>query len=215
MKQIRAVIFDMDGTLIDSTKLILGAYQHVLSKYGEDYDEKIIRTYIGRTLEHTYSEIAPSHDSKKLAGLHRDWQIERKHLFQGFEGLAELLTNLANKGLKLGIYTSSGRLRTNSVFEVLNINKYLDVVLCGDEVVNPKPHHEGVVTVANKLNVKLDEVIMVGDAEHDIFSGKNAGATTIGITHGFGTRESLEKAGADYIVDNIKELQKLLLKLCK
>lgn len=212
---IKAVIFDLDGTLIDSEKIVLGAYHHVLTIHGEEYDEKTVRTYVGRTLEHSYAELVPSHDSKKLSIIHRDWQIKRKHLFQGYDGLEKLLKNLSNKGIKLGAYTSSSKLRTNAMFETIGINTYLDVVLCGDEVVNPKPHHEGVVTVAKKLNVKLEEVVMVGDAEHDILSGKNAGVITIGVTHGFGTKQSLQKAGADYLVNNLNELQNLLQKLTK
>ncbi len=212
---IKAVIFDLDGTLLDSEKLVIGAYRHVFAKYGMEFDEKIIRTYIGRTLEHTYGRLIPSKDSKNLAILHRDWQIERIHIAKGYSGLRIFLETLSNKGLKLGIFTSSSRMRVNAIFNSLELSKFFDVVLCGDEVINAKPHHEGVSKVMNQLNVLPNETIMVGDAEHDILSGKNAGSTTIGITHGFGTKQSLKDAGADYLVNDLKELLILIQKMIK
>lgn len=212
---IKAVIFDLDGTLIDTEKAILGAYHHVFTKYSVTYDEKMIRTYIGRTLEYSYGELIPDQDPNKLAILHRDWQIERIHLVREFAGLKQLLDYLTKKDLKLGIFTSSSRLRTDAIFEALGLTKYFIAVLCGNEVTNPKPHQEGVEVVAKKLDVSLDEVIFVGDSEHDIRSGKNAGVTTIGVTHGFGTIEALKKAGADYLVENLKEIRNLLQKIIK
>ena len=203
---IRAVIFDLDGTLVDSEELVLGAFQHVLNKHGQVYDVAAVKTHVGRLLEHTYMTLVPGHDPKKLADLHRDWQIDKKHLFKGFEGTDEFLEQLRKSGLKLGAYTSASRLRTDAMLDVTGLDKYLSVIVCGDEVTNPKPHQEGVERVAEVLQVNLDEVVFVGDAEHDILSGKNAGVITVGITHGFGTKESLTSAGADYMVNNLHEL---------
>lgn len=212
---IKAVLFDLDGTLIDSEKVVLGAYRYVLAKHGEKFDEKIIRTFIGRTLEDTYSALVPGHDPKLLSVLHRDWQIERKHLLQGFDGLDNFLNELTKTGLMLAAYTSASRKRTDAMIEVTRIDKYINFILCGDEVANPKPHQEGVEIILKKLDVRPAQMVFVGDAEHDILSGKSAGVITIGITHGFGTKKALQDAGADYMVGNLEELQTLIQNINK
>lgn len=210
---IKAVIFDMDGTLINSEKAVLGAFKHVLEGHGGVFDEAIIRTHVGRELSDIYKSLVPDADSKELALLHRDWQIERRHLLQGFEGLHDFLQSLKQKKLKLGAYTSASRLRTEVMLDVTGIRDLFGAVVCGDEVTNPKPHQEGVVVVSEKIGVKPSEVVMVGDSKHDVLSGKNAGAITIGVTHGFGTKEALEAAGADYVVNNLKGIQQTIEKL--
>lgn len=210
---IKAIIFDMDGTLINSEKAVLGAFKNVLESHGALFDEKVIRTHVGRELKDIYKSLVPNADSKALAILHRDWQIERKHLLQGFEGLHDFLQLLESKGLKLGAYTGASRLRTEVMLDTAGIRDFFEVIVCGDEVANPKPHEEGVVVVSERMGIQVDEVVMVGDSKHDILSGKNAGVVTIGVTHGFGTQEALEGAGADYVVGNLKEIAQTIEKL--
>src|SRR4051812_43477462 len=113
MSKIKAVIFDLDGTLIDSESAILGAFKHVLDMHGQIYDEVIIRSYVGRILEHTYMSLAPDHDPQKLIELHRKWQVANKHLLKGFKGVDEFLASLKKRGLKLGAFTSAYRFRTD------------------------------------------------------------------------------------------------------
>ncbi len=206
MPKTKAILFDLDGTLIDSEAAILGAFKHVLDTHGQVYDEAVVKSYVGRVLEHTYKSLAPDNDTHELMVLHRTWQMDNKHLLKGFDGLSQFLDVLKKQNLKLGIYTSGYRLRTDMILDMIGIREYFDEVICGEEVTHPKPHEEGILTLAKKMNVKPSEVIMVGDAEHDILSGKNAGVVTVGITHGFGTKEALKKAGADYIVDSLTEL---------
>jgi pyrophosphatase PpaX len=203
----------MDGTLVDSREIILGAFKHVLEEFGQTFDEAPVSPNIGRLLVHTYSDLLPEEDIEKVTDLHRSWQAENKHLLKGYHGLTEFLQALKDKNLKLGLFTSATRSRTELAFDGLGISGYFDAVVCGDEVTNPKPDKEGIVKLAEKMDVPLDNVIMVGDAVHDIMSGKNAGVETIGITHGFGTKQALEAAGVDHIVSDLKELMQKLEEL--
>ncbi len=210
---IKAVIFDMDGTLVDSADIILGAFKHVLDSIGQPYDEAIVRTYIGRTLKDTYGSLSPEHDALDLINAHISWQKENQHLLKQFAGVQELLTELKQRNIKLGLFTSTLRQRVERELNTLELIRYFDAIICGDDISKPKPDKQGVVRTAELLGVKLSETVLVGDAEHDILSGKNAGVTTIAITHGFGTKEALKKAGADYIVNNLKELFALIRKI--
>lgn len=212
---IKAVIFDMDGTLVDSREVILGAFKHVLDEFGGDYSEEIVSSYVGGLLENTYKNLLPGHEFSKLADLHRSWQVDNKHLLKGFGGLPEFLTSLKASGLKLGIFTSATRSRTDLALDGLNIRDYFDAVVCAEDVSKPKPDKVGVVVLAKNMDVSLDETVLVGDAEFDIMSGKNAGVMTIGITHGFGTKEALQVAGADYLVNDLQQLLVIIRKLSK
>lgn len=210
---IKAVIFDMDGTLVDSRDAVLGAFKHVAAIMGTVYNDEFIKASVGLRLEDTYKRFAPGKNPDELAAEHRKWQHEHKELFKTYDGFKELITALRKQGLKIGVYTSAVRTRTELVKDVLQLQDSFDAMICGDEVTNSKPHQEGVERVAKMLGVELGEVVFVGDAEHDILSGKNAGVITIGITHGFGTKEALKRAGADFIVNNLQELQQTIDRL--
>lgn len=203
----------MDGTLIDSREIILGAFKHVLEEFGGEYDEAVVSTHVGRVLNHTYEDLLPGHEAEKLIALHRSWQADNKDLFKGFSGLEDFLSAIKNLGLKLGLFTSAARTRTDLSLDGLNIRNYFDAIVCMEDVKKAKPDKEGIVTTTKLMGVSPGEVIMVGDAEYDILSGKNAGVITIGITHGFGTKQALQEAGADYIVNNLQELLKKLEEL--
>jgi HAD superfamily hydrolase (TIGR01509 family) len=211
--QVKAVIFDMDGTLVDSREIVLGAFKHVLDEFGGEYSDERVSRYVGGRLENTYQDLLPNHEFGKLADLHRSWQVDNKHLLKSFKGLDEFLNQLKMSGQKLGLFTSATRTRTDLALDGLNIREYFDAVVCAEDVKNPKPDEEGVLKLVRDMKVKLSEVVLVGDAEYDILSGKNAGVTTIGVTHGFGTKEALEKAGADYIVSNLDGISQTIEKL--
>ncbi len=210
---IKAVIFDMDGTLVDSADIILGAFKHVLSGVGEPYDEMIVKSYIGRVLKDTYSSLLPDHETEKIINTHIAWQKNNQHLLKEYAGVHELLSNLKGEGYKLGLFTSALRQRVEREINTLKLGSYFDAIVCGDDLTKPKPDKQGVVRIMQMMGIVPDEVVLVGDAEHDILSGKNAGVITIGITHGFGTQESLQKAGADYLVNNLSELLETIKKL--
>lgn len=209
----KAVLFDLDGTLVDGTDIVLGAFKYTLGTYREPYDEAKVKRGIGRVLEQQYEVLAPGHDSKELADFHRTWQAENRHLYRTFPGFEALMNGLREAGFKVAAFTSAARSRTDIALDTLDIRHYFDAIICGDELTKPKPDAEGIKILATRLDVKLPEVIVVGDAVHDIESGKNAGVLTIAITHGFGTMEALEEANPDYTVGNLQDLQELVEKL--
>ena len=206
----KAVIFDMDGTIIDSREEVMGAYKHTLEASGLEFDHAKVRKHVGRRLEDIYQSLAPGKDTEYLIRLHRSWQADNRHLLKGYHGLDEFLADIKKLGLETGLYTSAVRTRAIAALDVLSIREYFGAIICGDDVTKPKPHHQGVMMVADKLNVSPKDVIMVGDAEHDILAGKSAGSKTIAVTHGFGSEQSLKAAKPDKIVDNLADLYKAI-----
>src|SRR4051812_23703563 len=129
--KLRGVIFDMDGTLIDSREIVLGAFKHVFEEVGQPYDETVVRSHVGRLLEEQYRDLIPTHDPAKLAELHRSWQADNKQLLKGFDGLNEFLDKLKDMNLKLGLFTSAIRARAQLALDGLDIGGYFDAVICG------------------------------------------------------------------------------------
>lgn len=206
----KAVLFDLDGTLIDTTEFIFQAYEHSLSTHGfEVIKREKLSPHIGRGLHVIYSEIAPGGDVEALIKTHINFQDERMHLVKSFPDIAEVLKKIKALGIKIGIVTS--RLKnTPGALERGGLDaKLFDVIITADDVKNLKPNPEGVLKALNKLKVKASEAILVGDAQVDIQMGKNAKVKTVGVTFGFGGK-GIKKSKPDFVIDNIEELLSIL-----
>jgi HAD superfamily hydrolase (TIGR01509 family) len=210
-RNIDAVIFDADGTILDTRELIFQAMQHVLHEHGYDMPERsALVAFGGRPTEETYAHFAPHHDSAQLSLKQRIFQMEHLDLFAAYEGLEELLAQLKQMGCKIGICTSR-RKNIIDFLEHLDIKHHFDAIMHADLVTNYKPHPEGLLKLLQQMQVEPSRAVMVGDTDADIGAGKAAGvAFTIGITHGIGTREMLEESGADHIVDHLNDILPLL-----
>lgn len=207
MSKIKAVIFDVDGTLVDTSDFIFEAYEHSLAKHATPRNRRDIASQIGKKLEDCYAFLAPNGDHERLIETHRIFQEENIGLVKAFEYCVAILRTLQSQGLRLALYTSRTK-HVEESLETVGIDPNLfEVILNGAMVKKGKPDPEGVEIILEKMQLQPGEVAMVGDAAVDILLGKNAGlAQTVGITHGFGTRGELEAAKPDGIIDSLQEL---------
>ena len=213
MRTIDAVIFDADGTLLDTREFIFSAFQHPLGKSGYPIpDRSILSEVVGKSLADCYRMLAPPGDNAALCEMHHAYQENNLELVDSYEGLVLTLDTLREHEIKIGILSSRGSNLVKTL-ERVGIKDHCDVILNADDVAKLKPDPEGVFRILKILNVGPERTLMVGDSVHDIKAGKNASlAFTIGITHGFGKKKALESAGADHIVDRIPDIIPLLLK---
>jgi pyrophosphatase PpaX len=218
---IKAVIFDSDGTLVDTRRLILEGYVRNLRShgYGEwSYDDVVIG--LGQPVYETYQNLLGGRydlsagEYKELETSHDDIQNAMVEEINAYEGLNELLHTLKMSHLKTGLFTSGNKMMINRNLGQVGLENALDsfdASVTADDDLRRKPFPDGILHLCQKLEVEPGKSIVVGDHHFDILAGKKAGAfATIGITHGFSSRDELEKAGADYIVDNLSELENLL-----
>jgi len=214
MKSIEAIVFDVDGTIVDTSEFIYQAYEHSLVVNGMPSRERSdIASQVGKKLEDCYAFLAPDADFAVMATAHRIFQSDNQHLIQPFIYADVVLENLHNQGRHLALWSS--RINIVPSLESAGINtERISVIIDGAMVERPKPHPEGLYMVIGQLGLQPSQVVMVGDAAVDIEAGKEAKTrATIGITHGFGTREELETAGPDVIIDALYELQAVIEKL--
>jgi pyrophosphatase PpaX len=209
--KIEAVIFDADGTILDTRELIFQAIRNVLIEHGYEAPEPpALAPLAGRTIEEIYIHFAPNHDSKALGLKHKAFQLEHLDLFSAYEGLEKLLNKLKKDGIKIGLCTSR-RENVMQFLEYIGIKEYFDTIVHADLVTNYKPHPEGLQKALDEIKVLPAHAVMVGDTEFDIGAGKATGvAFTVGITHGSRTADQLKDAGADYVIDHLNDIIPLI-----
>lgn len=206
----KAVLFDVDGTLIDARDFVFDAFRHSLSTHGYPHpSDKEIKKIIGKTLIEVYKAILPKVDPQMLAQTHQDFQEERFHSAKLFPKVREILDKLKSQGFLLAAVSNRSR---DSLYRSLKINEIfndLDIIISVDDVENPKPHKDHLFVALKKLKVESADAYMVGDMEQDILAGKNAGVKTVGVTYGF-LGKDIAKYNPDYLIDDIEELLEIL-----
>ena len=205
------MVFDADGTLLDTREFILKAYEHALAAYGYTVpDRTFIREHMGLSLQDCYRAFAPDGDNKALCDLHHTYQINNLALIDSYEGLLLTLDTLRDARLKIAICSARHGLLIDALTRV-GIKDHCDAIVGGLDVTKHKPDPEGFLKVCEMISVSPEAAVMVGDTPQDIGAGKNGGAAfTIGVTHGFGTREALIEAGADHVVDRLADIPAII-----
>ncbi|HEX8762741.1 MAG TPA: HAD family hydrolase [Candidatus Saccharimonadales bacterium] len=213
MPRIKAIIYDYDGTLMDTFSVIKDAYDHLSDLYNrprpdEAYLRELLRhaTPMPQIMETLYPGIPQADLFRENAKFFTD-RISGVTTFQGVESL---LIGVQERGVLQTIVTGGDK-NVLSVMEHHDILKFFASVVHCDRVSFGKPHPEGILLALEECGVAPAEAIMVGDSPSDILAGKNAGvAVTVGFTGGHATRADLKAADADHIVDSIAEMDQLL-----
>ena len=212
----KVIIFDFDGTLCDTRSNIIIAFRATMEHLGlEMRDEETCGATIGLTLRDGFKSMYPEFDDAKI-----DYCVEtyrqifaerRKELMPDlFPGVKETLEALRKRGYRMTIATS--RL-TDSLMLFMrhhDIDHYFEYAVGSDSVTHHKPHPEPALKTLRELNIAPSEAIMVGDMPVDIAMAHNAGIRAIGVDYGNATREELEAAEADWIVDSITKILEII-----
>ncbi|MCX7996597.1 MAG: HAD-IA family hydrolase [Patescibacteria group bacterium] len=210
-KPVKAVLFDVDGTLIDTTEFILQAYEYTLDSENIHVPgvRKKMKELFGMPLLDCYRILAPDHDVARLSAIHNQWQAENLHMVGAFPTVAETVQSLKKNGLKVATVTNRARPSTIAILTESGIHEEIDLIIGFEDVKNPKPHPEGILKALLYFGLEPGEVVMIGDSEFDILAGKAAQVKTIGVRTGLHP-EQMEASGPDHVVERIAEIQPLL-----
>lgn len=213
---VELIIFDLDGTLIDSSEDIAVCANKTLKAMGHKelgLDE--IKQGIGWGVKMLFERLMPENGPPAIE--------EARRIFLGFygeapvvktfayPGVTETLKHFRRKGKKMAIVTNKPYGLANRILGELGLSGSFELVVGGDSFENKKPHPEPLERVMKALNAAPEASVIVGDSPVDCESGKKAGMRTIGVSYGFrGTGELLE-AGCDIIVDEFPGLKEILI----
>ncbi len=205
--KINTLLFDLDGTLINTNELIIESFLHTLNKYYPDkYKREDIFPFIGPTLYETFESINPE-KMEEMVQVYRKFNHEQHDkLVTEFETVFETIQTLKEKGFKLGIVTTKIRTTVNMGLKLTKLDQFFDVVVTLDDVEHAKPNPEPIFKALEQLDAKPEEAIMVGDNHHDIGAGKNAGTKTAGVAWSIKGRDYIESFQPDYVLDKMSDL---------
>ena len=205
-----AVLFDVDGTLLDTTEFIYGGFDHTLAAHGHAPTERTAYARVmGKPLDVCYIELAPGGDPVLLCETHRVWQADNLHLSVAFPEADAVLRRLRDAGLRLAAITSRSRRTSVRTLELAGLAGYLDLVLSAEDAGAIKPDPAPLLLALERLGVPPAAAVMVGDTDADILAGKAAGVRTVGVTYGFHGPD-VAAAGPDATIDRLDELPLLL-----
>lgn len=212
MATIRLVVFDVDGTIVDTREFIFQSYEYVARQNGYDTpSRKLIASRIGNRLAENMTFLFPDVDTEILLADHRMFQETNLELIGAHPEAATVIEQLKAQHKQVALWTSRRR-NLIAVLKSAGLNPDIfDCIVDGDMVAVGKPSPEGLLLVLDSLRVSPERAIMIGDANVDIKAARQVGmAATVALTHGFGTRAELEEAGADYIIDSLMVLPEIL-----
>jgi phosphoglycolate phosphatase len=214
---IRAIVFDLDGTLIDSRKDIASACNHALTAHGfSALPQSDVERYVGdgaRSLMAGAAGLPEDHPSVDalLQGFLDYYAAHPTDQTSLMPGAAEALESLA--GLPLAICTNKPRRTTLAVLDGLCLSVHFTAVSAGGDHAQKKPHPAPLLHLAGSLGVLPSELLMVGDGAQDVLSGHAAGAVTVGVRGGIQPVERLLKAAPHHLLDTLHELPALVRSL--
>ncbi|MCR2822438.1 pyrophosphatase PpaX [Lederbergia panacisoli] len=206
-KKISTLLFDLDGTLIDTNELIITSYLHTLEQYYPGrFGRDDVLPFMGPTLEDVFNGI-DHEQAEEMIKVYRTFNVEQHDLLvKEFNGVFETIRTLHENGFKLAIVSTKVRDVVLKGLVLTNLDQFFDVVISLDEVENAKPDPEPLEKALHLLGSSSDEAIMIGDNHHDILGGKNAGTYTCGVSWSLKGRDYLEQYEPDYILDQMADL---------
>ena len=208
-----AVLFDLDGTLIDSIALILGSMRHAFAKC-----ERVIPsddewlTGVGIPLRTMFQRYASADiEIDRLIAAYREHQFaNHDSLVRCYDEVPQTLAALELAGHPMAVVTSKGGLLARRGLELVGIATHFTTIVSCDSCTRHKPHPEPVMTELERLGYEPDEALFVGDSVHDIEAGNAAGVETVAALWGPFSREQLAVARPDRYIDRIGDLLQVL-----
>jgi pyrophosphatase PpaX len=213
MNNFDVALFDIDGTLLNTTQYVYGAYKStLLTHMGVEMSWEQVSPVLGKPLVECYQLLSGLESVDHLMDDHVKFQAKDSSLglVTAYPNAIDVLSQLRDAGIRIAAITSRGGEGMSKTLKIGGIAPYLELVITDADVTLHKPDPEGILKALTLFNVSPDRAIMIGDTAVDVLAGRNAGVKTVGVTYGFHARK-IEEAKPDYVIDNILEVLPILL----
>jgi len=209
------IFFDLDGTLTDPFEGITKSLQYSLKHFGIDEKQENLKRFIGPPLKESFMTFYNFSEEKAKLAIDK---YRERYLVKGvyenilFNGIPELLEEIQKTGKIIALASSKPIESCEVIIEYFGLKKYFTFI--GGSTFNGDRYtkQDVISYVLKELNITdTSQVIMIGDRKHDILGAKEFGIQSIGVLYGYGDKAEHENAGADYIVETVSELKKILL----
>ncbi len=208
----RGVFFDLDGTVLDTTPLIVKSFQHTFqTHFQREVGLEDIQPYMGKPLRAAMEVMAPGEEDAVIATYRAFNHIHHDQLAGIFDGVQETIKTLHEAGIVLAIVTSKTSVMARRGLRLFDLEQYFTTVIGVDETSRHKPEPEPVLTALRETRLTAAECIMVGDSAHDLLSGKGAGVKTAAVRWSQVPWNELLSVKPDYILDIMPDLLEIVL----
>ncbi|KAA1178511.1 phosphoglycolate phosphatase [Photorhabdus heterorhabditis] len=215
LKGIRAIAFDLDGTLVDSAGGLADALdQALLAKGFPTAGKERVAVWIGNGADIMVERALTWAKVNLTAQLHKETRELFDHFYettvttgsQLFPAVKTTLKELAKHNLPMGIITNKPTAFIAPLLASLGISEYFSLVLGGDDVKEKKPHPAPIYLTMGTFGLRKEELLFVGDSRNDILAAQAAGCPCVGLTYGYNYGESIELSNPDYLLTNFSDL---------
>lgn len=213
MTTYQLIVFDWDGTLMDSTGHIVSCMQHAIAELGlPALPDSAVNHIIGLGLNEAVMSLYPHADHhliSNLADKYREIWLNNPHDTPLFDNATELIERLSEQDYFLAVATGKSRRGLDKVLTETGLGKYFHATRCADEC-HSKPHPQMLEELMEHLGVEKQHTLMIGDTEFDLQMAHNAGTHSLALSHGAHKVETLQACQPKAIVDNLHQLEQWL-----
>ena len=211
---IDTILFDFDGTLVDTNNAIIQSWQHTFRTLrGREEDEAVLVPTFGETLDFTMKKFFPDVPTDEAIAIYRGFQYDHfLDMIEIYPGMKDTLQQLKASGCKIGIVTSRLMRTTMEALGKFGIDEMFDVIITPEDTDKHKPDPEPALVALEKLGSVPENAAMAGDTLFDLGCAKNAGVTSVLVGWSFARQydEELQKAVPDIVIDKAEDLLKLI-----
>lgn len=208
-----AVLFDLDGTLIDSTRLIIESYHHTMRVHrGQTLPDAEWIAGLGTPLRVQFRRFTDDDaELQRMIATYRGWNYAHHDaMVSGFPGALEAVKGLKARGAKLAIVTSKNRHGVERGLTLCGFEGLFDTIVTSDDLEASKPDPAPVVAALTRLEAPAPSTLLVGDSPHDIAAGRDAGTSTAACLWGPFQRDALARERPNYWLNSFEELSALV-----
>lgn len=213
---IDTVLFDFDGTVMNTNDVILKSWQHTFRTLrGREEDPEVLLKTFGEPLETTMKKFFPEIPVEESIKVYRSFHYDNfGDLISVFPGMDDLIAEVKRRGYKLGLVTSRLYNTTMQGLEKYGLKEYFDAIVTANDTTKHKPDPEPVNITLEKLGAKPENSIMLGDTLFDLLCAKNAGVRSVLVSWSLAlsgkTKEDLGDAAPDYILEKPEDLLEII-----
>ncbi|GAF65635.1 pyrophosphatase PpaX [Bacillus sp. TS-2] len=208
---IDTILFDLDGTLINTNELIIESFLYTLEQYKPgEYKREDVISFIGPPLVDSFQQVEPSKVDEMVQTYRAYNHKHHDQLVTEYEGVYEALEKLSKEGYKLAVVTTKIKDTAFMGLKLTGLDAFFDVVVGLDDVSKSKPDPEPLDLALEKLGSSRERAMMVGDSQYDVLAGKNAGIPTAAVAWSIKGEDFIRSLEPTYMLNDMRDLLEIL-----
>lgn len=204
----KTVLFDLDGTLLDTNELIIASFLHTLEQFCPEkgYGRQDVIARMGLPLRDMLASFHAEQVEEMMAVYREHNFANHDKMVKAFQHVPEVLAELDKRGIVMGVVTTKQKNTVEMGLRLCQIERYMRSVVTIEDVANPKPHPEPVLKAMKELSAEQETTLMVGDSRYDIEAAKQAGIDSAGVAWSLKGEEYLRQYEPTYMLQDMRDL---------